>query len=108
MRFKLGLVAGFAAGYLVGSTPPDQRRTKVEELWTGVRDNPRVQRITDTVTSDAHRVTDAVEQRLVHTADGATRAIAGTAEPGEPGAGAATAEAESEPAPKRTSRSKSA
>jgi hypothetical protein len=77
MRFKLGVALGFAAGYWVGSTPNDQRRAKLEELWTGVRDNPRVQRVTDTVSRDAHRLGDAVEQRLVDTADGAVGAIAG-------------------------------
>jgi hypothetical protein len=77
MRFKLGVALGFAAGYWVGSTPADERRARLEELWTGVRDNPRVQRVTDTVTRDAQRLGDAVEQRLVDTADGAVGVIAG-------------------------------
>jgi hypothetical protein len=76
MRFKLGVALGFAAGYWVGSTPADQRRAKLEEMWTGVRENPRVQRVTDTVSKDAHRLGDAVEQRLVDTAEGAVGAIA--------------------------------
>jgi hypothetical protein len=98
MKFKLGFVAGFAVGYWVGSTPANERRTKVESLWSGVRENPRVQRIADTVTTDAHRVTDAVEQRLVNTADGAARAIAGS----DSGNGGGTSSAS---ASKRTSRS---
>jgi hypothetical protein len=77
MRFKIGVALGFLAGYWVGSTPPDQRRAKLDELLTGVRDNPRVQRVTDTVSKDAQRLGDAVEQRLVKTADGAVGAIAG-------------------------------
>ncbi|MGH9232590.1 MAG: hypothetical protein ACRD0R_04525 [Acidimicrobiales bacterium] len=76
MRFKLGVALGFAAGYWVGSTPTDERRAKLEELWTGVRENPRVQRVTDTVSQDARRLGDAVEQRLVDTADGAVGVIA--------------------------------
>lgn len=103
MRFKLGLVAGFALGYAVGSTPPDQRRTKAESLWTGVRDNPRVQRITESVSSDAQRLTDAVEQRLVHTSSGAAQTAAGKAQSGGEGGGTAT-----ETASKNTSQSKSA
>ncbi|HEX6166403.1 MAG TPA: hypothetical protein VFZ30_06440 [Acidimicrobiales bacterium] len=67
---------GFAAGYWVGSTPTDERRARLEELWTGVRENPRVQRVTDTVSRDARRLGDAVEQRLVDTADGAVGVIA--------------------------------
>jgi hypothetical protein len=104
MKFKLGFVAGFAVGYWVGSTPSDERRTKVEELWSGVRENPRVQRIADTVTTDAHRVTDAVEQRLVNTADGATRAIAGSGDGGN-GGGTSSSSGASTSASKRTSRS---
>jgi hypothetical protein len=102
MKLKLGFVAGFAVGYWVGSTPSDERRTKVESLWSGVRENPRVQRIADTVTTDAHRVTDAVEQRLVNTADGATRAIAGSDDGGN--GGATSSSSGSTSASKRTSR----
>jgi hypothetical protein len=83
MRFKLGFAAGFAAGWWVGSTPADQRRAKLDRMWTGVRDNARVQRLTDTVTTDARRLGDAVEQRFVDTTDTAVNAVAGTVEPGD-------------------------
>jgi hypothetical protein len=83
MRFKIGIAVGFAAGYWVGSTPPDQRRAKLESLWTGVRDNPRVQHVTDAVVTDARRLGDAIEHRLVDTAEGTTDAVAGTVEPDE-------------------------
>lgn len=85
MRFKLGFVAGLAAGYWLGSTPADQRRSKVENLWTGVRDNPRVKRVSETVATDARRLGDAVEQRFVDTTDSAVNAVAGTVEPGTGG-----------------------
>lgn len=76
MKFKLGLALGFAAGYWVGTTPPDQRRAKLDEALEGVRGNPRLQRVTDTVTRDARRLGDAVEHRFVQTADSAVGAVA--------------------------------
>jgi hypothetical protein len=78
MRFKIGLAVGFAAGYWYGTTPADQRRAKIDQMWGNVRDNPRVQRVSDTVTRDAHRLGDAVEQRIVQGADGAADVIAGS------------------------------
>jgi hypothetical protein len=83
MRFKLGFAAGLAAGWWLGSTPADERRATLDRMWTGVRDNPRVQRLTETVTTDARRLGDAVEQRFVDTTDTAVDAVAGTVEPGD-------------------------
>ena len=80
MRFKLGFVAGLAAGYWVGTTPAEERRAKIDQVWSGVRDNPRVQRVTDTVSRDAKRLGDAVEQRVVSTTDPAVNAVAGSVE----------------------------
>ena len=82
MRFKLGFVAGFAAGYWMGKTPVEERRARFDQMVAGVRDNPRVQRVTDTVSKDAKRLGDAVEQRLVASTDTAVNAVAGTVEPG--------------------------
>ena len=83
----MGFAAGFAVGYWVGATPANERRAKLDQMWAGIRDNPRVQRVTDTVARDAHRVGDAVEQRLVDRADGATDAIAGSDAPTSGGSG---------------------
>ena len=83
MRFKLGFAAGLAAGWWLGSTPADERRATLDRMWSGVRDNPRVQRLTDTVSTDARRLGDAVEQRFVDTTDTAVNAVAGTVEPGD-------------------------
>ena len=80
MKLTLGFAAGLALGYWVGSTPPDERRAKLDEAWRGVRENPRLHRVADTVAEDARRLGDAVEQRIVTTADGAVEAVAGTVE----------------------------
>lgn len=77
MKFKLGIALGFAAGYWYAMTPPDQRREKLDEVVGHVRDNPRVQRVTETVTRDVRRLGDAVEQRFVEKTEGATKVVSG-------------------------------
>ena len=87
MRLTLAFAAGFAAGYWFGHTPAEERRAKVEETWKGVRDNPRLHRVADTVVQDARRVGDAVEQRIVDTANGTAESVAGTVETEKRGGG---------------------
>jgi hypothetical protein len=81
MRFKMGLAVGFSVGYWWARTSADERRAKLDDVLAGVRDNPRLQRLTDTVSRDARRLGDAVEQRVTTTTDGAVDALAGTVEP---------------------------
>jgi hypothetical protein len=76
MRFKIGLAVGLALGYWAGTTPADERRAKVEEVWGGVRGNPRVQRLTETVSTDVRRLGDAVQQRFSSTTDSAIDTVA--------------------------------
>lgn len=98
MRFKLGMAVGFAAGYWAATTSSEDRRAKLDEVLTGVRDNPRVQRITETVSRDARRLGDAVEQRVVKVTDGAVGTVADTVGP----SGTSSSEA-STTSPSRTS-----
>ncbi|MDD9371854.1 MAG: hypothetical protein PV358_17170, partial [Acidimicrobiales bacterium] len=79
----MGIAVGFAAGYWVATTSAEERRAKLDELVSGVRENPRLTRVADTVTRDVHRLGDAVEQRLAKVADGATGAVAHTVEPSD-------------------------
>jgi hypothetical protein len=81
MKFKLGLVIGFAAGYWVGTQADEERKRQVEETVGKIRGNPRVQRVTDTVSRSAVRITDAVEERLVESTSGAANSVASTVEP---------------------------
>jgi hypothetical protein len=81
MRFKLGLAIGFAAGYWVGTQADEERKRQVEETVDKLRGNPRLQRVTDTVSRSAGRITDAVEERLVTTASGAADKVSSTVEP---------------------------
>jgi hypothetical protein len=81
MKFKLGLAIGFVVGYWVGTQADEERKRHVEATVQKVRDNPRVQRVTDTVTRSAVRITDAVEDRLVNTASGAANSVVSTVDP---------------------------
>ncbi len=90
MKLTFGFAAGFAAGYWFGHTPAEQRRAKVDEAWKGLRDNPRLHRVADTVAQDARRVGDAVEQRIVDTASGTADSVAGTVETDKQGSGRPT------------------
>lgn len=83
------MALGFAAGYWFAMTPPDQRREKLDEVVGQVRDNPRVQRVAETVTRDVRRLGDAVEQRLAERTEGATKTVTdavGSDESGSTGA----------------------
>jgi hypothetical protein len=81
MKFKIGLAIGFAAGYWWANTTDEERKARFDDLVGKVRDNPRLQQVTDTVTRDAQRVTDAVQNRVTATADRASDAAAGKVEP---------------------------
>lgn len=108
MRFKLGLALGFAAGYWAGTTPPDQRRAKLDEALEGVRGNPRLQRVTDTVTRDVRRLGDAVEHRFVQTADSAVGAVAKTVDTDATSGGTGTNTGSAPAGPQTAPRSQTA
>jgi hypothetical protein len=80
MRFKLGVAVGVAAGYWAASRSNEERRRQLEEAVQRIKENPRVQHVTETVSRDARRIGDAVESRLVSSADVAADTIAGTVE----------------------------
>lgn len=71
---------GIAAGYWAAAQSNEERRRQMEETVQRIRQNPRVQHVTETISRDARRIGDAVESRLVAGADGAADAIAGSVE----------------------------
>lgn len=75
------MAVGFAAGYWVATTSAEERREKLDELLAGVRENPRLSRVSETVTRDVRRLGDAVEHRFAKVADGASGAVADTVDP---------------------------
>ena len=81
MRFKLGIALGFAAGYWYASLSEEERSKLVGDTVDRVKSNPRVQQVTDTVSSNATKVTDAVAAKVTETADRAGNAVASTASP---------------------------
>jgi gas vesicle protein len=83
MRFKLGAAIGFAAGYLVAARASDERRRQVDDAIQRLRDNPRVQHVSEVVTRDAKKIGDAVEDRFAKTADNVVETVASTVEPAD-------------------------
>jgi gas vesicle protein len=81
MRFKTGIALGFAAGYLAATKASEQTRAQVNDMVERVRQNPRVQQATETVTRDARKLGDAVEQRVRSVADRRTDEVADKVEP---------------------------
>lgn len=81
MRFKLGIAIGFAAGYWYASMSDEERKRQLDEALGKVRENPRVQRVGETVSANVAKITDAIESRAVTAADGATDSVASTVAP---------------------------
>src|SRR5262245_22944439 len=83
MKFKLGLAVGVAAGYILATRANDEQRARVDEMVGKVRDNPRVQQLTETVSRDARRIGDAVQNRVTQTADRTSEVVVDRVEPGK-------------------------
>jgi hypothetical protein len=83
MKFKLGLVIGAAAGYILATRANDEQRARVEEMVGKVRGNPRVQQLTETVSRDARKIGDAVQHRVTQTADRTSEVVVDRVEPGK-------------------------
>ena len=66
MKFKTGLVLGLAAGYWFASQSNEQRKAQLDQLVARVRDDPRVQRVSDAV---EHRVRDVTNRTSETVAD---------------------------------------
>jgi hypothetical protein len=70
MKFKTGLAVGLAAGYWFASQSNEQRKAQLDQWVTKVRDDPRVQ-----------RVSDAVEQRFRDVTNRTSETVAEKVEP---------------------------
>ncbi|HZM38725.1 MAG TPA: hypothetical protein VFB94_06405 [Acidimicrobiales bacterium] len=66
MKFKTGLVLGLAAGYWFASQSNEQRKAQLDQLVARVREDPRVQRVSDAV---EHRVRDVTDRTSETVAD---------------------------------------
>jgi hypothetical protein len=66
MKFKTGLAVGLAAGYWLASQSNEQRKAQLDQLVARVREDPRVQRVSDAV---EHRVRDVTNRTSETVAD---------------------------------------
>ena len=106
MKFKLGAAIGFVAGYVAATRASQESRQKVDDTINRIRENPRVQHVSDVVTRDAKRIGDAVEHRLADSADHAAKTVVSTVEPSseEGGDGKTTGASASSSPPTSTTR----
>ncbi|MEQ8718897.1 MAG: hypothetical protein RIE08_14910 [Acidimicrobiales bacterium] len=77
MNFKLGFIAGAAAGYSLSQFLTADQRRKLEQRLAEARDNPRISRVTDSVRRNAGQVADAVTDRVTSAAATAGDAVTG-------------------------------
>lgn len=104
MKFKLGAAIGFVAGYVTATKASQESRQKVDDTINRIRENPRVQHVSDVVTRDAKRIGDAVEHRLADSADHAAKTVVSTVAPSseEGGDGKTTGPSPSSSPPRST------
>jgi gas vesicle protein len=104
MKFKLGAAIGFVAGYVAATKASQESRQKVDDTINRIRENPRVQHVSDVVTRDAKRIGDAVEHRLADSADHAAKTVVSTVAPSseEGGDGKSTGPSASNSPPRST------
>jgi hypothetical protein len=63
MRFRLGLLIGLAAGYVLGARAGRQRYEQIMSTWRGVRRSEPAQQLTSEVRQVATRATHALEEK---------------------------------------------
>ncbi len=73
LRFRLGLIVGFAIGYVLGTRAGHERYEQLRELWQQVRSSKPAQQIGSEVSTAKARAWESVEERA---ADGLARVTA--------------------------------
>jgi hypothetical protein len=63
MRFRLGLVLGFGAGYVLGAKAGTERYEQIRQLWGSVSGSEPAQQLGAEVRSAASRAGEVLEQK---------------------------------------------
>lgn len=63
MRFRLGLVTGFAVGYVLGSKAGRQRYEQIRSAWSSLSGSEPAQQIGAEVRHAANRASEVIEQK---------------------------------------------
>lgn len=63
MRFRFGVLTGFAAGYVLGAKAGRERYVQIQEQWAKLTRSEPVQQLSEEVRHAAAEATHAVEQK---------------------------------------------
>ncbi|HEY5686612.1 MAG TPA: YtxH domain-containing protein [Acidimicrobiia bacterium] len=78
MRFRAGLIAGFAAGYVLGTRAGRERYEQIKRVTGKARTHPAVAQVVEQMTAVADLARDGVAGGL----DAGARGLRSMAEPG--------------------------
>jgi hypothetical protein len=79
MRFKSGFLAGFSAGYVLGTKAGQERYQQIVGAAGKLRENPGVQRLTGEVNKTVNLGKDRVAETAAAKADQAKAAVSNVA-----------------------------
>jgi len=63
MRFRLGVLAGFGAGYVLGAQAGRARYEQIQDAWGKLMGTPQAQQLSEDVKTAATRASDTLEQK---------------------------------------------
>jgi hypothetical protein len=75
MGFKIGLITGATAGYVLGTRASVSQRARVDRMLRAVSSDPRVRSTADSVKRNVGQVADSVTERFTGAVDHAGDAI---------------------------------
>jgi predicted membrane chloride channel (bestrophin family) len=77
MRFRLGLLLGFAVGYVLGSKAGTERYDQIRKLWGSVAASEPAQQLGTELRTVADRASDVLEQKASEQVDKVTELVQG-------------------------------
>jgi hypothetical protein len=77
MRFRLGLMIGFGAGYVLGSKAGRQRYEQIRGLWGSVSGSEPAQQLGAEVRDAAHRASERIEHKAAEGVSRVTELVRG-------------------------------
>jgi aminoglycoside phosphotransferase family enzyme len=77
MKFRLGLIIGFGAGYVLGTRAGTERYEQIRQLWGSVASSEPAQQLSQEVREVASRAGDVLEEKASEGVDRVTEMVGG-------------------------------